>query len=119
MSNYTGADLGATKAMRGYLDQYAGFKVIGQDKEGNVAYNKDRATDNGDRNYNNSVDIEPYGLYQHLGLPYPLGVTDGDNDIKVDMQRIDGVVVDRNRDNAPVEGIWLEMYEAAENAYKA
>jgi hypothetical protein len=118
-NNYTGADLGPTKAMRGYLDKYAGFKVIGLSREGTVDFNENRATPQSEKNFANSVDIEKYGLHQHLGLPYPDGVTGGGNDTKVDMQRVKGVVVDRNRGNKPVEGIWLEMYEAAEKAYKA
>jgi hypothetical protein len=114
-----GADLGPTKAMRGFLDVYGGFKTIGQDATGGVAFNRDMATPRGIKNYENSVDISKYGLYEHLGLPYPEGVESGGNDIKIDMQRIDGVIVDRNHGKKKVSGIWKEMYEAAEKVYKA
>ncbi len=117
MSTYTGADVGPTKAMRGFLDKYGGFKTIGLNKFGEVAFDPEFATKRGKHDYANSVDISGYGLYEHLGLPYPAGVTEGSNELKVDMQRKNGVVVDRNRDDVPVEGIWLKMYEDAEKKY--
>lgn len=110
------ADHGTTKAMRAYLSiNHKVLRFIGQNKNGEINYNAERAVGNNTKEYNNSIDVTMYDLYQDQGEPFPTGKSSGQT--LTITRNEDGKIV--SQEGVTVDKTLIEVFEMAEAAYKA
>jgi len=108
------ADVGTTLAMRVYLDKYKNLKAFGQNKEGELDFNEDRALEEMKKNYKNSVDVSHLPIYQDQGEIFPTGQKTGET---LTIKRNEsGEIV--SKEGIKVDDTLKEVYEMAEKAKK-